>query len=181
MKYGCFVGESSLLAHSYQPSAGTRHRRVAAAFLNAGLSVSDSTRALSTRLPTDGSLAQEGTRPQRTARSSRWPPPVGAPSASRSFLCRTTYTSLVGATLKSAGSGFCPSARIASNSTTRSSGLRLAAYRPHMASPPGRREGNAVAPTLGAGTDSGRPGVAADGAGRGGRSTPHPERRGSPT
>ena len=40
--------------------------------------------------PIDGSFAHEGTRPQRTARSSRCPPPVGAPSASRSFLCRTT-------------------------------------------------------------------------------------------
>ena len=32
----------------------------------------------------------DGTRPHRTARSSRCPPPVSAPSASRSFLCRTT-------------------------------------------------------------------------------------------
>src|SRR3954469_6581347 len=99
MKYGCFVGASSRLAHSYQPSAGTRQRRERAAFLKAGLSVSDSTRALSSRLPTEASLAPDGPSPHRTTRSSRWLAPVGAPSASRSFFCRTTYTSLVGATL----------------------------------------------------------------------------------
>ncbi len=71
MKYGCLVGLSIRLAHSYQPSAGTRQRRLRAAVRKAGFSVSDSTRALSSRLPTETSFAHDGTSPQRTARSSR--------------------------------------------------------------------------------------------------------------
>ena len=47
------------------------HRRLAKARLKAGLTATVSALALIMRLPTEASLAQEGTRPQRTTRSSR--------------------------------------------------------------------------------------------------------------
>src|SRR5450759_4469929 len=104
MKNGCLRGlplastAVGLTCHSYQPSAGTRHRRTAAARANADLSRSDSERALVSRIPTLTSLHQLGTRPQVNRRSWR----TGAASASpRGARVRTTGACLVGATLKS--------------------------------------------------------------------------------
>src|SRR6185436_15723632 len=63
-KNGCLRGlplastAVGLACHSYQPSAGTRHRRAAAVRAKDGLSSSDSERALVIRSPTLTSLAQ---------------------------------------------------------------------------------------------------------------------------
>ena len=123
--------------HSYQPSAGTRQRRVRAARRNAGLSSTVSTRALIIRFPDDGSLAHGGTSPHRSSRSRRTgpPSPAGTP---RGCQASTTGAFLVGATLKSAtapaGSSPGPVTPVVSisNSSARSSGRRLATYRPHI-------------------------------------------------
>src|SRR5882757_5078418 len=71
MKYGCFPATSSNRFHSNQPSAGTRQRRAAAAFLNAPDVTSVSARALSSRDPIEGSFAQDGISPQRITFTSR--------------------------------------------------------------------------------------------------------------
>ena len=80
-----------------------------------------STRALIMRLPISRSLAQKGTSPQRSTRRLR----------SSSGRCTTAYTDLVGATLKSGSRGSATvsatRARSISNSSARSSGLRLEA------------------------------------------------------
>ena len=89
--------------HSYQPAAGTRHRRVAAALANEPFSSTDSARALIIRMPTLVSLAQLGTRPHVSSRSWRT---GGAPSAYVSLVSvllgtrlSTTGACLVGAML----------------------------------------------------------------------------------
>src|SRR5450759_363259 len=102
MKNGCLRGLPSastavgLTCHSYQPSAGTRHRRKAAARANDDLHRSDSDRALVIRSPTLASGAQLGTNPHVSRRSWR----VGAPSP-RGARVSTTGAALVGAMLKS--------------------------------------------------------------------------------
>src|SRR5450631_1938763 len=116
MKNGCLRGlplasrAVGLTCHSYQPSAGTRHRRKAAARANDDLSSSDSARALIIRRPTLTSADQLGTSPQVSRRSWR----VGSPSASpRGARVRTTGAALVGATLKSGwpAGGLCDATR----------------------------------------------------------------------
>ena len=155
MKNGCLRGLplASLtvgdFCHSYQPSAGTRQRRVAAALANDAFSSTDSARALIICMPTLVSLAQLGTRPQVSSRSWRT---GGAPSAYRSLVSASLGTRLstigarfVGAMLKSGvpGGGVCGRAITlragsavrscsTSNSSMSSSGLAVAAYRPHM-------------------------------------------------
>src|ERR1035437_1379811 len=103
-KNGCLRGlplastTVGLTCHSYQPSAGTRHRREAAARANDDLPRSDSERALVIRSPTLASGAQLGTNPHVSRRSWR----VGAPSPSpRGARVSTTGAALVGAMLKS--------------------------------------------------------------------------------
>src|ERR1700689_4861423 len=73
MKYGCFLPllPAGGACHSKYPSAGSRQRRLANAALKAGFSLTVSARALISLLPIAVSLAQKGTRPQRTIRSSR--------------------------------------------------------------------------------------------------------------
>src|ERR671913_789390 len=128
--------------HSYQPRAGTRQRRVARARANAGLSATDSTRALIIRAAPLVSLDQLGTSPHVSRRSWR----LGSSEGSfRLALVRTTGACFVGAMLWSGrpGGGSWGAARMlrpacavrsssTSNSTTSSSGLAVAAYRPHM-------------------------------------------------
>ncbi len=85
-----------LACHSYHPSAGTRQRRASAALRNPGLSSSVSARALIMRLPTERSLAHDGTSPQVSTRSCR----TGAASgSSRGVRSSTTGATLVGARL----------------------------------------------------------------------------------
>src|SRR5215467_2005814 len=71
MKYGCF--RPAVRAHSYQPSAGTRHRRRS----NDGAKARDvatvSARALIIRAPPRASADQAGTRPHRATASTRAP------------------------------------------------------------------------------------------------------------
>src|SRR5664280_2617669 len=77
MKKGCLRGlplassAVGLTCHSYQPSAGTRQRREAAALANEGLSSTDSARALVIRSPTLTSPDQLGTSPHVSRRSCR--------------------------------------------------------------------------------------------------------------
>src|SRR5674476_566253 len=104
MKNGCLRGlplpstAVGLNCHSYQPSAGTRHRRAAAALANDDLSRSDSERALVIRSPSLTSLDQLGTNPQVNNRSWRTGAASASPGAAR---VRTTGACLVGAMLKS--------------------------------------------------------------------------------
>src|SRR6185437_8884432 len=86
MKYGCFPFFPR--THSYQPSAGTRHRRRSNALANALDVATVSARALIIRAPARGSLAQCGSRPQRA--TFRW---------RDADVIRTTGTGSVGATL----------------------------------------------------------------------------------
>ena len=133
------VGEA---CHSYHPRAGTRHRRDARARAKAGLSATDSTRALIIRAPPVGSLDQLGTRPQVSSRSCRC---GGASRSSRGARASTTGARLVGAMLWSgrpAGGSWGLTSTLrpgspvrsssTSNSSTSSSGFAVAAYRPHM-------------------------------------------------
>src|SRR6185436_11279607 len=77
MKNGCLRGlpwaltAVGLTCHSYQPPAGTRHRREAAARENDDLSRSVSARALVIRSPTLTSLDQAGTSPHVSNRNWR--------------------------------------------------------------------------------------------------------------
>src|SRR5450759_292932 len=104
MKNGCLRGlplpsrAVGLTCHSNQPSAGTRHRRAAAARANDDLSRSDSERALVIRSPSLTSLDQLGTNPQVNSRSWRTGALTASPGAPR---VRTTGACLVGAILKS--------------------------------------------------------------------------------
>src|SRR5450759_1592369 len=104
MKNGCLRGlplastAVGLTCHSYQPSAGTRHRRKAAARTNDDLSRSDSERALVIRSPTFTSWDQLGTSPQVSKRSWRVGSASGSPRGAR---VSTTGATLVGAMLKS--------------------------------------------------------------------------------
>jgi len=75
-KNGCLTGLPARVVcevayHSKYPSAGRRHRRAANARRKAGFSATVSIRALIIRLPIEGSLAQDGTSPQRSTRSWR--------------------------------------------------------------------------------------------------------------
>ena len=96
---------------------------LAAARRNAGFSVSDSARALISRFPTDSSLAHDGTRPQRIARSERSTADgSGVPESSRGCRSTTPGTVRVGATLYSGTSRPPSVASRASNSSARSAG-----------------------------------------------------------
>ena len=87
--------------HSYQPWAGTRHRRDAAAFANDPFSRTDSARALIIRIPILTSLAQLGTSPHVSNRSWRTGagPPAYSSVVSRGARVRTTGACLLGARL----------------------------------------------------------------------------------
>src|SRR3954471_8440946 len=135
MKNGCLRGLPDNVCswvgyHSKYPSAGSRQRRDANARLYAGFSATVSIRALIIRLPLEGYFAPAGTRRHVGPRSCR----VGGSGSVSSRLdgdrSITAYTALVGATLKSgwsASSTRLPPEVEISNSSTRSSGLRLQA------------------------------------------------------
>src|SRR5690242_14567336 len=120
IQQGCFFPEPSFF-HSKNPSVTTRQRLLLKLERNAGFSGAVSDRALIMRSPMAGSLAHEGTRPQR-ARAT-----VLGPASSE----RTMGTSWVGETLKRGESS--------GNSSTPKRGPRrfgatlVRVYRPHMA------------------------------------------------
>src|SRR5262245_43588840 len=98
MKNGCLTLPSRF--HSYQPSAGTRHRRLATEVRNAEVVAAFSDRALIIREPIDLSLAHAGISPHRMTRRLRTVVAgSGEPSSSRGCRCTTATTSFVGATL----------------------------------------------------------------------------------
>ena len=98
MKNGCLTLPSRF--HSYQPSAGTRQRRLATEVRNAEVVAAVSDRALIMRAPMDMSFAHAGIRPQRMTRRLRTVVAgSGSPSSSRGCRCTTATTFLVGATL----------------------------------------------------------------------------------
>src|SRR5262245_11802108 len=88
MKYGCFLPFEA--RHSYQPSAGTRHRRCANGWANARDAATVSDRALIILAAPEESVAQDGTSPHRATDRTR--------SGVRA-VCRTIGTGSVGATL----------------------------------------------------------------------------------
>ena len=159
------VDEEGLLARacppwwsrSGSPATRTTRRRAPgtvappAALANAPLSSRVSARALIIRIPTLVSLAQLGTSPQVSSRSWRTDCPPPEPCSERSGRVSTTGACLVGAMFQSGrpagGSwGLTRIERVASAvrsssisiCSTRSSGLNVAAYRPHMGASVGR-------------------------------------------
>src|SRR6478735_5713357 len=155
MKKGCLRGlplASTAVGdtcHSYQPSAGTMHRRDRAALAKAPLPRTDSARAFVMRSPILTSLDQDGTRPQVRSRSWRvgwaWSPASSLDSSPRGRRVSTTGACLEGAMFQSgspAGGlwGLLSTLRagspVWSSSTSKasmsSSGRALAAYLPHM-------------------------------------------------
>src|SRR5688572_27087793 len=107
--------------HSYHPSAGIRHRRLAKDGANAGEVATVSARALIMRAPLRRSGAQGGTKPHFAVSNTR--PPCR-------WETRTSGTGSVGATFQL---GASPSVTFtASNNRLRSASLRVVAYRPHM-------------------------------------------------
>src|SRR5262245_45413512 len=99
MKYGCLA--PAVRSHSYQPSAGTRHRRCANGTPNARDVVTVSARALIMRAAPEVSGDHAGTRPHLATVSTRATDRAGPPDGSERGPdgMRTIGTGSVGATL----------------------------------------------------------------------------------